>query len=259
MNKVFEEPIRGLFITGTDTGVGKTMVTAALTAALRAEGCDAGVWKPVQSGASLGSGATDAERLVELTGINELPERVAPFTFEAPLAPMLAAKHAGVTLTLQELIAAGKPLAERYEALLIEGAGGVAVPLSDDTLMADLIAELQIPALIVARSSLGTINHTLLTAAFLRHYGIPIIGVILNDGDGPDSPGDPSVATNAELIEQYSGLNVLGHFPRLPTDVHTDLLIHTVRQSIQLTPIKQALELNGTERQGGKHEHNFCL
>ncbi|NOU99957.1 dethiobiotin synthase [Paenibacillus planticolens] len=244
MNIVQAEPIRGLFITGTDTGVGKTMVTAALTAALRAEGWEAGVWKPVQSGASLGSGATDAERLLELTEINERPETVAPYTFEAPLAPMLAAKLAGATLTLQELIAAGKPLVERYEALLVEGAGGAAVPLSDDALIVDLIAELRIPALIVARSGLGTINHTILTAAFLRHYGIPIAGVILNDGEGPDSPDDPSVATNAELIEQYGGLNVLGRFPRLPADVQREFLIHTVRQSIQLEPIKQALKLN---------------
>ena len=107
---------------------------------------------------------TDAERLLKSTGINERPEAVAPFTFEAPLTPMLAAKQAGVTLTLNELIAAGLPLTKRYEALLIEGAGGVAVPLTEDALMVDLISELGIPALIVARSGLGTINHTLLTA-----------------------------------------------------------------------------------------------
>ncbi|MZQ84755.1 dethiobiotin synthase [Paenibacillus sp. 5J-6] len=243
-----------MFITGTDTGVGKTMVTAAIAAALRADGCQAGVWKPVQSGARLGSGETDAERLLQLTGINERPDAVAPYTFEAPLAPMLAARYAGVTLTVQGLIAAGTPLIERYDALLIEGAGGVAVPLNDDALMADLIAALRIPALIVARSGLGTINHTLLTAAFLCHYGIPIVGVILNDGDDTGIAHDPSVATNAELIEQYSGLPVLGRFPFLPADADTDLLIHTARNSIQLAPIKQALKFCDNERQGGDNE-----
>lgn len=244
MNKVNMGSIRGLFVTGTDTGVGKTVVTAAITAALRAEGWNAGVWKPVQSGALLGSGVTDAERLLQSTGINERPEAVASFTFEAPLTPMIAAKHAGVTFTLKELIAAGEPLAKRYEALLIEGAGGVAVPLTDDALMVDLIAELQVPALIVARSSLGTINHTLMTASFLEHHRIPIVGVIMNDGELADPHDDPSVSTNAELIEQYSGLKVLGRFPRMHTVTNSETLIHTVRTTIQLAPVRKALKFN---------------
>ena len=111
------------------------------------------------------------------------PEAVAPFTFEAPLTPLLAAKQAGVTLTMKELIAAGEPLTDRYDALLIEGAGGVAVPLTEDALVVDLISVLRIPALIVARSGLGTINHTLLTVSFLQQRAIPIIGVIMNDGE----------------------------------------------------------------------------
>lgn len=243
MNKrsASETALRGLFVTGTDTGVGKTVVTAAIAALLRAEGLNAGVWKPVQSGASLGSGVTDAERLLMSTGIEERPEVVAPFTFEAPLTPLLAARQAGVTLTLKSLIAAGEPLAERYEALLVEGAGGVAVPLTDDTLVADLIAELRIPALIVARSGLGTINHTLLTASFLRQRAIPIIGVIMNDGGMTETQDDPSMATNAELIERYGVLKVLGRFPRLHNETDTETLIHTARRTIQLAPIRQAL------------------
>lgn len=241
MNRVNANTIRGLFVTGTDTGVGKTVVTAAITAVLRAEGLNAGVWKPVQSGAPLGSGVTDAERLLKITGIDERPEAVAPFTFEAPLTPLLAAKQAGVTLTLKDLIAAGEPLAKRYDALLIEGAGGVAVPLTDDGLVADLIAELRIPALIVARSSLGTINHTLLTVSFLRQRGVPIIGIIMNDGELAERKDDPSVATNAELIERYSGLKVLGRLPHMQREANSETLIHTVRTTIQFAPIRQAL------------------
>ncbi|GFZ81933.1 ATP-dependent dethiobiotin synthetase BioD [Paenibacillus marchantiophytorum] len=244
MHQANLESIPGLFVTGTDTSVGKTIVTAAITAALRAEGLHAGVWKPVQSGARLGSGVTDAERLLQSTGIDEKPEAVAPFTFEAPLTPMLAAKHVGVTLTIQDIIAAGEPLAKRYEALLIEGAGGVAVPLNDHALVVDLIAELHRPVLIVARSGLGTINHTLLTEAYLRQHGIPIIGVILNDGERTMLRDDPSVAMNAELIEQYSGLKVLGRFPSLQVNANSDTLIHTVRKTIDLTPIRQALQFN---------------
>ena len=123
--------VRGLFVTGTDTGVGKTVLTAALAASFRAEKLNVGVWKPVQSGALLGNGITDAERLLQGSGIDERPEAVAPFTFEAPLTPLLAAKQAGVTLTMKALISAGEPLNKRYDALLIEGAGGTAVPLTD--------------------------------------------------------------------------------------------------------------------------------
>ncbi|MFC5649948.1 dethiobiotin synthase [Paenibacillus solisilvae] len=234
-------PIRGLFITGTDTEVGKTVVTAAIAAALRAEGRNAGVWKPIQSGAVPGSGATDAERLLQYTGIDEQPEAVAPFSYEAPLAPLLAAKHAGETLSLQELVAAGLPLIKRYELLLVEGAGGAAVPLTDDALVADLISELRIPALIVARSCLGTINHTLLTAAFLQQRGIPVVGFIMNDGASSEQRNDPSTHSNAELIERYSGLKCLGRFPSLNEEINLETLIHTLRKNIQLAPIRQAL------------------
>lgn len=235
--------VHGLFVTGTDTDVGKTIVTAALAATLRAEGLNTGVWKPIQSGSLLGSGATDAERLLKYTGIDERPEAVAPFTFEEPLTPMLAAKHAGVTLSLKDLIAAGEPLIHRYDQLFIEGAGGVAVPLTEDTLVIDLISELRIPALIIARSGLGTINHTLLTAAFLRQHAIPIVGVIMNDSEYMEAHDDLSVGTNAELIERYGDLKVLGQFPRLHGEINTEVLIQTVRETIQLAPIRDSFKI----------------
>lgn len=233
--------IRGLFVTGTDTDVGKTIVTGALAAALRAEDLNVGIWKPVQSGALLGSGETDAERLLQYSGIHERAEDVASFTFQAPLTPMLAAKQDGVTITLQEIIAAGQPLIHRYESILIEGAGGVAVPLTEDSLVVDLISELRIPALIVARSGLGTINHTLLTVTYLQQHGVPIVGFILNDDDSKEMYNDSSAATNAELIERYCGISFLGRVPRLTGEINTELLIQVIREKIQLTPIRQAI------------------
>lgn len=239
--------IRGIFITGTDTNVGKTVVTAAIAAALRAEGRNVGVWKPVQSGALPGDGAADAERLLHWTGIRERADAVSPYTFEAPLTPLLAAQKAGARLTLQELIEAGEPLARRYESIVIEGAGGVAVPLTEDALVADLIAKLRTPALIVARSGLGTINHTLLTASYLRRLKIPIIGVILNDGECGAEDNDPSVGSNAELIERYGGIQVLGRFPRLPGGIDKESLENAVRQKIRIAPIREALDMEFRE------------
>ncbi|MDN4604942.1 dethiobiotin synthase [Paenibacillus sp. F6_3S_P_1C] len=233
--------IRGLFVTGTDTDVGKTIVTGALAAALRAENLNVGIWKPVQSGVLLGSGETDAERLLQYSGIHERAGEVASFTFQAPLTPMLAAKQDGVTITLQEIITAGQPLIHRYESVLIEGAGGVAVPLTEDSLVVDLISELGLPALIVARSGLGTINHTLLTVSYLQQHGVPIVGFILNDGDSKEMYNDSSAATNAELIERYCGISFLGRFPCLTGEIDTELLIQVIREKIQLTPIRQAI------------------
>lgn len=218
-------------------------MTGAIVAALRSEGLHIGVWKPVQSGASIGTGITDAERLLQCTGIAERPETVASFTFQAPLTPMLAAKQAGVNLTLEGILAAGEPLMKRYEALFIEGAGGVAVPLTDDALMVDFIAKLRIPVLIVARSGLGTINHTLLTISLLRHRDISIVGVVMNDGEHSKQQDDPSAASNAALIERYSGLKVLGRFPCLHPVMNTQTLIEAVREKIELMPVRQALEI----------------
>jgi dethiobiotin synthetase len=239
-----EPAYHGIFVTGTDTGVGKTVVTAAIVAALRAEGFNAGIWKPVQSGGSLGSGTTDAERLLQSTGIMERPETVASFTFKEPLTPLLAAKQAGVKLTLEGILMAGEPLMKRYDALFIEGAGGVAVPLTDDAMVADLIAQLRIPVLIVARSGLGTINHTLLTVSMLRHLAIPIVGIVMNDGELTDPQDDPSIATNAELIERYSGIKVLGRFPCLHQAADRATLIQAVRETIELSPVRQAIAVH---------------
>ncbi|GKU77413.1 dethiobiotin synthase [Paenibacillus sp. L3-i20] len=233
--------IRGIFVTGTDTAVGKTIVTAALSAALRTDGMNIGIWKPVQSGALLGSGTTDAELLLKYTGINELPQIVATYSFEAPLTPLLAAKEAGVSFELHNLVVAGTELLMRYESLIIEGAGGVAVPLTSDYLVADFIRELQIPALIVARSGLGTINHTLLTISYLKQHSIPIIGFIFNDGVEIDKHDDPSIATNAALIERYSGITFLGQFPHLKGEITSKLLINAAREHIRLPFIKEIL------------------
>lgn len=236
--------LRGLFVTGTDTGVGKTVVTAAIAAAMRVDGLNVGVWKPVQSGAPLGRGLTDAERLLRGSGIDERPETVAPFTFTAPLTPLLAARGEGVELTLTAMLEAGGPLVRRYDGLLVEGAGGVAVPLTEDAFVADWAARLALPVLIVARSGLGTINHTLLTASYLRQSGLSIVGVVLNEGaDNAATSGtdDPSVVSNAELIERYGRLKVLGRFPRLAHELGPRELAEIARRTLDLTALKEAV------------------
>ncbi|EFM11740.1 dethiobiotin synthase [Paenibacillus curdlanolyticus YK9] len=239
----------GLFITGTDTGVGKTIVTAALAAVLRAErpglSKEVGVWKPVQSGERMGAGRTDAERLVQAAGLTDAPEELCAYTFEAPLAPAVAARLAGVRLTIEAVIASAIPLFQRYGTMLVEGAGGAAVPLTEKELVADLIVKLGMPALIVARSGLGTVNHTLLTIDKLRSMGVTIAGVVLNDGaaTATSSCDDPSVNGNAALIEQYSGIPVWGTLPRGLPEHSPAQLAERTRKALDLSALKAALPM----------------
>ncbi len=173
------------FVTGTDTDVGKTIVSALLTI-----GLDGTYWKPIQSGRDE-EGLTDSDRLRAL-GCRVLPER---FCLGQPLSPHLAARLDGVRIELGDF---ELPVVEGR--LIVEGAGGLLVPINDRDLMTDLIRHLGLPVVVVARSGLGTINHTLLSIAELRRSGIPILGVILNGVRNEE---------NRRAIEFYGGVSVI--------------------------------------------------
>jgi len=247
---------RGLFITGTDTGIGKTIAAAGLAAALRAEGVHTGVWKPVQSGESRGSGRTDAERLARAAGLSERPEEICAFSFEAPLAPAIAAPSEA-PLTLDALVESGRALFEAYDTMIVEGAGGAAVPLTDTATVTDLMALLGLPALIVARSGLGTVNHTLLTASWLRRHGVRVAGVLLNDGVGTTADGDASVGRNAELIERYGGIRVWGRLPAgLPED-RPETLAEALRAAVDIEALRAYIGETGDGLGAGSRQ-NEC-
>jgi dethiobiotin synthetase len=191
--------VSGFFVTATDTGVGKTFVTAALAAALRARGHDIAVFKPVQSGATADDPSGDAA----LLGAD------CVYAFAAPLAPLVAARAEGRTIELEPILARAGELAREHELLLVEGAGGLLVPLADDLDVADLAVALGLPLVVVARAGLGTVNHTLLTIEAARARGLEIAGIVLN------GKSDESTADNAALIEAGSGVRVLAQIPRL--------------------------------------------
>lgn len=212
---------RGLFITGTDTGVGKTVVTGALAAALRRRGLDVGVMKPVQSGATrtqAGMSATDAEFLSRVAGVEDPPELVCPVRLEAPLAPSVAARMEGREVRREEILAAYRELCRRHPTMLVEGAGGLAVPIAGSYLISDLARDMDLPLLVVARPSLGTINHTLLTVHFARAAGLEVLGVVINN-----YPAEPGLAerTSPRIIEELAGAPILGlvsHEPGIDTE-----------------------------------------
>jgi dethiobiotin synthetase len=203
--------MRGLFVTATDTGVGKTEVACALVSGARAAGLDVGAMKPAQSGLTPAE-PSDAERLRAAAGGGDPFELVCPYQFEAPLAPGVAARLSGVEISMERILEAARTLAARHQALVVEGAGGLLVPLTPRQTYADLAVALGLPVLVVARAGLGTVNHAALTVEALRARGLTVIGLVLNRTMPVD---DPSVPHNAAELEKLTGLRVLASLPYL--------------------------------------------
>ena len=191
----------GLFVTGTDTDVGKTFVACALARGLREAGVDVGVMKPSETGVPP-EGPLDVRALIEAAGVSDSIEEVCPYRFDVPAAPLASARAETRSVDPALLEKAFDSLAARHEFMLVEGAGGLMVPICEDFDMVDLIAALGLPVLLVARASLGTINHTLqtlITAATFRD-GLDVAGVVLNDVTV--DPKDASRATNLGELEE---------------------------------------------------------
>lgn len=183
------------FVTGTDTGVGKTVVSALLCAAL-----DATYWKPVQTGTREGSDRVTVMKLAGLSQNRTIPE---VYRFSPPVSPHLAARRANVKIELGKIPV---PHDRFRENLIVEGAGGVFVPLNDKEMMIDLMRHLKLPVLVVTRTSLGTINHTLLTLFALASARIEVRGVIMVGKSNQE---------NRSAIEKYGRKPVIGRLPLL--------------------------------------------
>jgi dethiobiotin synthetase len=194
-----------LFITGTDTDVGKTYVAAIVARSLHRDGHRVGVYKPAASGCRREGGelvSGDALALWQAAGCPGTLDRVCPQRFAAPLAPHLAARAEGREIDRRRLYDGVNYWRDRSDIVLIEGAGGLLAPIGDDESYADLAYEFGCPLLVVAKNALGTINHSLLTlhAAKTFHGGLHVVGVVLNH-PAPPSPDDPSQATNRRELE----------------------------------------------------------
>jgi len=195
--------IRSLLVTGTDTHVGKTFVAAGLAAALRRRGVDVGVMKPVATGRS-----EDARILMTASKSGDPLDLVNPIHLRAPLSPHLAARLEGRRVDLRVIERAYKALLARHEVVIVEGAGGLLVPIRDGFTFADLAKRLRLPLVIVARDALGTINHASLTVEAARARGLEILGVVVNRS----RPGRPDLAErlNPRAIAKAARVEVLG-------------------------------------------------
>jgi dethiobiotin synthetase len=197
--------MKGLFVTGTDTGVGKTQVACTLATTFAHRGIRVGVMKPCETG-----GGDDHRRLIAASGRALNEKLVCPYRFPAPVAPEVAARQAGKSIEIRCIERAFSRLQHDSDLMIVEGAGGLLVPLTRALLMADLADRLKLPVLIVARPTLGTINHTLLTVEAARHRGLTVLGVVFSR---QSRVRDASDATNLETIARHGNVRVFGMLP----------------------------------------------
>lgn len=228
---------RGLFIAGTDTGVGKTLVAGGLALVLREKGIDVGVMKPVETGADrLANGllrGKDALFLREMSGATDELELINPYCLAEPLAPAVAAKREGMEIKMSVIQQAYLTLSARHELMIVEGAGGLLVPLTERYLMADLAQLLKLPLLLVARASLGTINHTLLSLFYAQQRAIPVLGVVMNHTTPETGIAEQ---TNAETLKEWANCPFWGAIPYLPV-INRDTIGTAVANSLDLAPL----------------------
>jgi dethiobiotin synthetase len=204
----------GLFITGTDTGVGKTYVSTGIARALTFRGVDVGVMKPAETGCRMRAGRLmprDALRLIKSANVKDPLSLVNPYRFSRPLAPAVSAEMGKKIIDPAKIINAFQLLSARHDFMIVEGAGGIMAPLSCAYTYLDLAKIMGLPVLIVARPGLGTINHTLLTIAALRGRKIKIAGIVINCA--LDRKSGPAEKSSPVVIEKMSHVRIMGTIP----------------------------------------------
>lgn len=205
---------KGIFITGTDTGVGKTYISAGIAAALKYRGVDVGVMKPAETGCRMRAGRLvprDALLLMKSVCVRDPLSLVNPFRFRSPLAPSIAAERESKKIDPDKILKAFNALRKRHDFMIVEGAGGIMAPLSGRYTYLDLARSMGLPVLIVARPGLGTINHTLLTIAALKGRNIAVAGIVINYA--LDMKSGLAEETSPAVIEKISGIRIVGIMP----------------------------------------------
>jgi len=224
---------KGPFILEPDTAGEKSFVAGLLANILQACGIDVGVLHPVETGCPWRDGRLepqDALYLKERAGAADPLDEICPYALEMPAAPSVAAEAAGVAIDLDRIAGWFQHLAARHQLTLVEGAGGLMVPLTDMADTTHLVQKLRIPVLVVTRTSLGTINHTLLTCHWARQKRLSILGVVLNS---PTGPPDPTEEANLEALAARLSTPLLGRIPYFP------------EASYDLSRVRESLDMNG--------------
>ncbi|MCS1352072.1 dethiobiotin synthase [Mechercharimyces sp. CAU 1602] len=235
---------KGIFITGTDTEVGKTVVTAGIALALTRRGYRVGLFKPVQSGHMAEDRNGDARRLQRWSDSDQPLADIVRYAFPEPLAPMIAARNVGVSLHLHEFVSHAEVLYSQFDVVLVEGAGGLMVPMGEDWTVAHLAGQMGLPLVIVARPSLGTVNHTTLTAKVARQYGMTEMAVIFN-GSTPHVVEESALQDNRQMIEELAEVPVIGSLPYLGEEWDSSWLCKQMEECVQVSELEAWLHKGG--------------
>lgn len=232
----------GLFITGTDTGVGKTLVACGLAALLKNRGYKVGVMKPAETGCGDKNGKLfpqDAFYLKEASGCEEPLEKICPYRLRDPLTPSIAAEREGVNIDLSLLEKICSEINSAHDITLVEGAGGLLAPLLPSFTYADLAKLLKLPLLVVAANRLGVINHLLLTLEHASCHGLSVLGYVLNR-----LSSEPSLAadTNREVLLSLTAVPCLGEIPYIENlEAKRSCLAELFGQKLDLEPLPPSL------------------
>jgi dethiobiotin synthetase len=230
--------IKGFFVTGTDTDVGKTIISSGLAAVLKEKKIDVGVFKPLLSGIAREDPESDTSLLKQLSQTSLSYEEVTPFQFKEPLAPYVAGKLEEKIVRMEEILSHWEKIRDKHEFFIVEGAGGISVPLGEGFLVSDLIKALGLPIVIVARPNLGTFNHIFLTVQYAKSLGLSIAGIVIN---GISDQPELAEKTNPELIEEFCRVPILGITPRLK-EITKENIQKMVEDHINVTLLINQLE-----------------
>jgi len=205
---------KGYFITGTDTGVGKTLVAGGIAALFKNKGTNVGVMKPIATGCKRVDNNLVSDDAVFLKSIAEVEDEYAlinPVNFEQPLAPSIAARLSNTKIDIEKVRTSYDILCERHDYMIVEGIGGLLVPIDEYYFVVDMAEEMELPVIVVCRPTLGTINHTLLTVSYARQHGLDVKGIIINES--AENCDIVVKDTNTDEIKRLTGLPIIGTIP----------------------------------------------
>jgi len=225
--------MKAYFITGTDTGVGKTSITAGLAGSMRKLGMDVGVMKPIATGYPNKTGfkSSDVTKLVEIASVKDPENLINPVFLSLPTSPYDATKLLELSIDMPLIFDQFKKLSSLHEMLLVEGIGGIMTPITKNFYVADMVKEMNIETIIVTRATLGTLNHTVMTCKMCKEYGIKIRGLVVNNFDEKGTPAEKNAPST---LYELTNIPILGTIPFIKDLNNIEKMIEHIEKNIDI-------------------------
>ena len=225
--------MKSYFITGTDTGVGKTTMTAAIAASLRKRNIDVGVMKPVATGLAQKTGfkSQDVALLYDAAQVNDDEKTINPVFLPLPTSPYDASKALSMKIDMDVVFERYRHLVKNHQMVLVEGIGGMMTPIARDFFVADMIKQMDLETIVVTRSTLGTINHTVMTTELCKKYQIPVKGLIINNFD---EKGGHAERNAPSTLHEVTGLPILGIIPFVKDYQKFEVMANVIEKNMDM-------------------------